>query len=157
MSKQELMRELLAEIRASQVATDAIDQAVADYLGINRTDYRALDVLDQKGRLTAGELAREMHLTSGGVTSVLDRLERAGYARRIRDPDDRRRVLVEASPELVRAGEAIYGRPEEALETFSRYTTEELELLLRFMREGRRWQAERLERIAKLPRRRQGS
>ena len=110
------MRELLAEVRASQVATDAMDQAAADFLGINRTDYRALDVLDQKGRLTAGELAREMHLTTGAVTSVLDRLERAGYARRLRDPADRRRVLVEISPEVTRAGEQIYGRPEDAVQ-----------------------------------------
>ncbi len=145
------MRELLAEVRASQVATDAMDQAAADFLGINRTDYRALDVLDQKGRLTAGELAREMHLTTGAVTSVLDRLERAGYARRLRDPADRRRVLVEISPEVSRAGEQIYGRPEDAYKAFSRYTEAELEVLLRFFRDGRRWQAERLAHIAELP------
>jgi DNA-binding MarR family transcriptional regulator len=145
------MAELLAEVRASQVRTDAMDQAAADYLGINRTDYRALDVLDQKGRLTAGELAREMHLTTGAVTSVLDRLERAGYARRVRDPDDRRRVLVEISPEVARACEHIYGRPEDAFRAFAGYTEAELEVLLRFMRDGRRWQEERLAALASLP------
>jgi DNA-binding MarR family transcriptional regulator len=145
------MAELLAEVRASQVRTDVMDQAAADHLGINRTDYRALDVLDQKGRLTAGELAREMHLTTGAVTSVLDRLERAGYARRVRDPDDRRRVLVEISPEVARAGEQIYGRPEDAFETFATYTEAELEVLLRFMRDGRRWQEERLAALVSQP------
>jgi DNA-binding MarR family transcriptional regulator len=145
MSRDELIQSLFAEVRAAQVATDALDQAMADHLGVNRTDMRALDVLDQRdGALTAGELAEAMHLTTGAVTSVLDRLEKAGWARRVRDPDDRRRVLVELTPKLKRVGERVYGSTEDVLEAFPDYTEAELELLLDFTRMGRAWTEARI-------------
>ena len=122
------------------MATDALDQAVADRFGLNRTDARALDVLDQhEGPITAGELAQAMHLTTGAVTSVLDRLERAGWAKRVRDPDDRRRVLVQATPKVKKMGDSIYGSDEDVLRTFPDYTQEQLELLIDFTRRGRAW------------------
>lgn len=139
MSREELIAQLIAEHRAQQVASDALDQAAADVLGLHRTDFRALDVLDQRGRLTAGELAAAMHLTSGAVTSVVDRLEKGGWARRVRDPDDRRRVLVEASPKLRRLGEEFYGRDADVFPFFDRYDEDELRLLLEFARRGREW------------------
>jgi DNA-binding MarR family transcriptional regulator len=140
MSREQLIRSLIAEVRASQVATDALDQAVADHLGLNRTDARALDVLDQhEGPITAGELAQAMHLTTGAVTSVLDRLEKAGWAKRVRDPNDRRRVLVEATPKVKKAGDALYGSTADAIAAFPEYTDEQLELLIDFMRRGRAW------------------
>ena len=131
---------LIAEVRASQVATDALDQAVADHFGLNRTDARALDVLDQHdGPTTAGELAQAMHLTTGAVTSVLDRLEKAGWAKRVRDPSDRRRVLVQATPKVKTMGDSIYGSTDDVLDRFPDYTEEQLELLLDFTRRGRAW------------------
>src|SRR5438876_108647 len=65
-------------IRQSQVDTDAFDQFVADSLGINRTDLRCGDILERSGPMTAGELAKAAHLTTGAVTALLDRLEAAG-------------------------------------------------------------------------------
>jgi DNA-binding MarR family transcriptional regulator len=145
MSRDDLIHSLFAEVRAAQVATDALDQAMADRLGVNRTDMRALDVLDQRGSaLTAGELAQAMHLTTGAVTSVLDRLEKAGWARRVRDPDDRRRVLVELTPKLWRVGEKLYGTMDDALAAFPDYSEAELELLLDFTRRGRAWTEARI-------------
>ncbi len=140
MSREQLIRTLIAEVRAAQVATDALDQAVADRFGLNRTDARALDVLDQhEGPITAGELAQAMHLTTGAVTSVLDRLEQAGWAKRVRDPDDRRRVLVEATPKVKKVGHSIYGSDDDVIRTFPDYTQEQLELLIEFTRHGRAW------------------
>src|SRR5208283_5596799 len=78
-----------------QRASAAVNDAANQLLGINATDGRCLDILAQHGSLTAGELAREARLTTGGLTAVIDRLERAGYAKRIADPGDRRRVLVQ--------------------------------------------------------------
>ena len=147
MSREQLIRSLIAEIRASQVATDALDQAVADRFGLNRTDARALDVLDQhEGPITAGELAQAMHLTTGAVTSVLDRLEKAGWAKRVRDPSDRRRVLVQATPKVKRTGDSIYGSAEDVLGAFPEYTEEQLELLIDFTRRGRAWTESRIAR-----------
>jgi DNA-binding MarR family transcriptional regulator len=70
------------------------------------------------------------------VTAVIDRLERAGYARRVGDPKDRRRVLVELTP-LAREREVIWGPFSVFKEILGRYTVAELELLRDFHRMGR--------------------
>ena len=67
-------------------------------LGLNPTDVRCVDLLDQHGTMTAGALAELAGLSTGAVTFLLDRLERAGFVRRVRDLEDRRRVLVELVP-----------------------------------------------------------
>lgn len=98
--KRQLFYELIAELRRSQAATDRYDQAVADTLGINRTDMRCLDVIESEGPVAAGRLAEATGLTTGAITTVLDRLEKRGFARRVPDPRDRRRVLVELDPRV---------------------------------------------------------
>jgi DNA-binding MarR family transcriptional regulator len=136
--KRRLFDELIREVRRSQLATDRYDQAVADALGLNRTDMRCLDVIQREGSVTAGRLAEATGLTTGAITTVLDRLERRGFARRVRDESDRRRVLVEIAPE-VRAGAADYyrGQMDLAERLYKRYTVQEIELLLGFVRAGR--------------------
>ena len=92
--KRQVFEQLIDEVQRSQLATDRFDQAVADAAGLNRTDMRCLDVLGREGPVTAGRLAEATGLTSGAMTTALDRLERAGLALRTRDAVDRRRVLV---------------------------------------------------------------
>jgi DNA-binding MarR family transcriptional regulator len=133
------MGKLGEEIRAGQRATDAVDDLAAELLGVNRTDSRCIDILEQHGRMTAGHLALLSGLSTGAVTAVIDRLERAGYAQRVPDPSDRRHVLVELT-ELAR--ERIWelmGRPlrEATVPVMERYSDQELELLLEFQRAGR--------------------
>ena len=67
---------------------------LAELMGLAPGDYRCLDLILREGTLTAGTLAQRARLTTGAVTGVVDRLERAGYVRRIRDSRDRRRVHV---------------------------------------------------------------
>src|SRR3954471_7460715 len=102
---QELVSALTAANRRYQQGTDALDQAASELLGINRTDARCIDIVLLRGRLTAGELASAAGLSPGAVTTALDRLERAGFARRARDPDDRRRVLVEPTDQMAELAE----------------------------------------------------
>jgi DNA-binding MarR family transcriptional regulator len=136
--KRKIYEELIDEIRRSQNATDRFDQAVADALGINRTDMRCLDALDREGPMTAGRLAEATGLTSGAMTTALDRLERAGYAQRVRDGADRRRVLVELTPRLRELAPGAYGEHMAHSERiYKRYTQAQLELLLEFVRAGR--------------------
>nr|WP_240896116.1 MarR family transcriptional regulator [Kineococcus siccus] len=75
--------------------------------GMHPTDVQALTRVlraqEQADPMTAGALARALGLTSGSVTAVVDRLERAGHVRRVRDPQDRRKVLLESTP----AGSAL--------------------------------------------------
>jgi DNA-binding MarR family transcriptional regulator len=137
-NKHELFAELIDEVRRSQNATARFDQAVADALGVNHTDMRCLDILEREGTVPAGRLAEATGLTSGAITTALDRLERAGLARRIADPSDRRRVLVEITPAVREHANAYYApHMAQAERVFQRYTREQIELLLDFVRSGR--------------------
>src|SRR3954453_12074359 len=98
--KDELIDQLILEVRAAQTATDTMDEAAARALGINRTDGRCLDIIDREGPVAAGRLPQPRALPPPAAPAVIDRLERAGYARRMADPKDRRRVLVELTPLL---------------------------------------------------------
>jgi DNA-binding MarR family transcriptional regulator len=132
--RQELEEAISAQIRRQQVRTDAFDDTVATAIGLNRTDFRAIDVLDQEGPLSAGALAKAVGLSTAAVTTVIDRLEERGFAVRRSDPDDRRRVLVELTPKPGELAGRFYGPlAATAQELYSRFTDEELELLLRFL------------------------
>src|SRR5690349_4569795 len=136
--RESLMWELSNEVRANQRATDEVDEVGAEFLGINRTDSKCVDILDQHGSMSAGELARESRLTTGAITAVIDRLERAGVARRVADPSDRRRVLVELTPETRTAIQQFMGPiGDRAASAMGHYTDEQLELLIDFTRRGR--------------------
>src|SRR6185503_5006808 len=73
-------------------------EEVSQFLGINRTDGRCIDIVERLGRVTAGTLAAESGLTTGAVTALVDRLEAAGYLQRVRDTSERRRVFIELTP-----------------------------------------------------------
>ena len=137
-NKRKVFEELIYEVRRSQNATDRFDQAVADAIGINRTDLRCLDVIQREWPVAAGRLAEQTGLTTGAITTVLDRLERAGYARRVRDQNDRRRVLVEPTLDAMEGAGDLYAEHIALSErSYKRYTEEELGLLLEWVREGR--------------------
>ena len=140
MSREEKIFRGMALVRRNQVLTQMLDEAAALHLGINTTDGRAIDVIDQAGgRITAGDLARELRLSTGAVTTIVDRLEKAGYARRVADPDDRRRVLIEVTAKVQRVSEEIYGPASEVNEWASGYTDKELDLFIRFQEQSQEW------------------
>lgn len=103
------MTRLIQSLRAWQTAADLLDQAFADFVGINRTDTRCLDIVHQSGPMAAGELARQAGLTTGAVTAVIDRMEKAGLLQRAFDPADRRKVLVDVTPDAERLADEVYG------------------------------------------------
>ncbi len=70
-------------------------EAVASQLGIGGADWKCLGLLEQHGPITAGRLAELSGFTTGAITGIVDRLERAGYVRRERHPTDRRSVIVQ--------------------------------------------------------------
>src|ERR1700744_2073306 len=85
------------------------NQQVADHAGLRLTDMQCINVLDLMGPSTPGELARSTGLTTGGVTVMLDRLEKAGYVKRVPNPRDRRSVLVRLNPTKLKKMQAFYG------------------------------------------------
>ncbi|MEW6638147.1 MAG: MarR family transcriptional regulator [Actinomycetota bacterium] len=127
--------ELLAELdrRAREFNAQAVmfSQAVAGKLGINATDLQCVNILSQMGSMTVGQLAEVTGLTPGAITGVVDRLEVAGYARRERDREDRRRVIVSLSGE--RDISAMFDAIRRAsTRLYSGYADEELALILDF-------------------------
>ena len=137
-----LQRELSDEVRANQRSTDVVDELVSQLMGINRTDSRCMDILDQHGSMSAGDLAEASRLTTGAITAVIDRLERAGFARRVPDPSDRRRVLVELTPKAYAAAYELMVEPLKELyaPVAARYSDDDLRLLIDFTRQGRELQ-----------------
>lgn len=149
-ARQELIDELSAAVPELQAATEAVDDAVALRMGINRTDLRCLDIVYRHGPLTAGQLAEETALTPGAITAALDRLERSGYARRLRDDADRRRVVVETT-ERTRDMVAKFYEPiarEGRDRLFSRLSIAELTVIRDYLRMGRELQHEHAAHIA---------
>jgi len=108
----QLVDEVGLELDELRRAGDQLDEAVALQFGLNRTDLRCVGILYRRGRVTAGELAEESGLTPGAITTVLDRLERGGYANRVPDPGDRRRVLVVSTVATREIGARIQGEVE---------------------------------------------
>jgi DNA-binding MarR family transcriptional regulator len=134
--KRDLFLETLLAFRECTSAVDAVNQVIAERMGTNRTDHRVLEILGRLGPMTAGEIADAAHLTTGAVTTVLDRLERVGYARRTRDADDRRRVLVAQTPECTTTARSYYGPlMARSFEVLERYTPEQLEAIRDFLRD----------------------
>ena len=146
-SREELILAFIDAVRAAQTAVDLVDEAVAEYLGIHRTDARCLDILDQEGPMTAGHLAERARISPGAMTTLLDRLERKGLARRTRDTEDRRRVLVEVTPELRRLARELYGSPEEGAKALEMYSDEQLEFLIEFHRGSVAYQQSLIRRL----------
>jgi DNA-binding MarR family transcriptional regulator len=142
-TKRELIAELADEVRAGQVAVDLMDDAACHAMGINRTDGRCMDIIDREGPVPAGRLAEASGLTTAAVTAVIDRLAKAGYARRLDDANDRRRVLVELTPLARERAGVIWGPLAELHEALSRYTVEELTLLRDFAKMGREYNEQR--------------
>ena len=99
----ELSAAVLGAGRALGNSSSMLLSACADRLGLHSTDWGCVLLLDEAlpEPLTAGQLAELTGLTTGAVTGVLDRLERAGFVRRERDPGDRRRVIVRLVPEAM--------------------------------------------------------
>jgi DNA-binding MarR family transcriptional regulator len=135
-SKRRLVDELIREFRVSGNIDNAFDALAAERLGISETDLHCLNIIENSGGLSAGELAVQSGLTNGAITGVLDRLERTGFAQRVPDPGDRRRVQVEVTPEFHKRAELIWGPIAEDLQATlgKRFTNEELERMTDFLR-----------------------
>ena len=133
-------RELALLLRRLTVELDAVGQRFAGLHAIGRTDVRALVAIMDAARrgeaLTAGALGRAVDLSSASVTALVDRLERAGHVRRVRDPQDRRRVVLEMSESAMAAGGQFFGGLQRDLvAAMEGYADEELTAVRRFLTE----------------------
>ena len=132
------LTQAVVELRALQSAGDSSEQVASKVFRLNRTDAQALDVIHRTGGISPSELARAIGFTTGGMTTVIDRLERAGYAYRSADVRDRRKVVVQATALTRDRSENTFSPLWEALrEVAGSYSDHELALILEFLRKSR--------------------
>ena len=134
--RQELIGAVGRATQAYQRATDGFDDEVARVLGLNQSDLRCLDWLTERP-MTAGELADAIGLSGAATTTLVDRLERKGYVRRVRDRADRRRIHVELTADGARRLGELYGvLAEEGEALLARFNAVQLGRILEFLTEA---------------------
>lgn len=136
-NRQELLRRLVMDL-GREISTNSLSfhEAVARKVGLNATDTRCLDLIIRAGeaQLTAGDLGKATGLTTGAVTGILDRLEKAGMIMRARDAEDRRKVFVRPNPQAMGRVAALYGElGDAAMKLASGYRTRDLQVITDFL------------------------
>ena len=109
---------------------------IAEQMGLSGTDHKALElVLRSDGPITAGRIAQLSGLSTGAVTGVIDRLEQRGFVRRVRDPHDRRKVLVEVAEfDESRFAHFFQDAVDLTERVLARFTPEEWDVVARYTR-----------------------
>ena len=131
------MQELEHAMRKSSAQGAIYAAAVADSAGVSSSDMDCMDFLNLEGRMTAGRLAELTGLTTGAITGVVDRMEKAGLVRRERDAEDRRKVFIAPAKESMAKLGQLYEPLQRAMQKQSgRYTDAEVRLLLRYATES---------------------
>ena len=133
------IEEILEQLQAITGDVEELTGATANFVRLNRTDFRALQVLSSSRGLTAGELARALHVTTGATTRVIDSLVQAGHAQRETDVRDRRRTVISVTPKAERAFATALSRlQDDWLRALTTYQEDELPVVLRFISDYRR-------------------
>lgn len=127
-------QEVIQNLRRLSTRMVLFQQFAAQSLGLAHTDFKTADILNETGPITAGELAKITGLTTGSVTTLIDRLEQAGLVRREKDPNDRRRVIIipikDKQPQI---RQHFWPLNEAMMELSSNYTESELALINEFI------------------------
>jgi DNA-binding MarR family transcriptional regulator len=134
LSKSELIEAMLGLSQQFSTSTVLFHTALAERLGLNPTDHKVVDVLMRRGKMTAGQLAEVTGLTTGSITTAVDRLEKAHFIKRVPDPHDRRKVILEVIPdrlpEMIPLFEGLVGAYSQMLD---QYSESELRLILEYL------------------------
>jgi MarR family transcriptional regulator, organic hydroperoxide resistance regulator len=145
-----LISQLIVLGEMASTETALFQQAAAAKYGLGITDMKALSVLFREGPMTAGHIAQRLSLTTGAVTSVIDRLERRGVVRRTPDPKDRRKVIVTIDYEALASGENVYRSMGEAFANLHEtYSTEQLDFLVRYHQKSIELTKQEIAKLAK--------
>jgi len=125
-----------------------LNRLVADQMGVGSSDLDCLDALRRGGLATAAELARRIGLTPGSVSRMIDRLDAAGCIKRLDDPHDRRRVLIEPTEDgLARIAAYYDGLTVRTHDDLAVFSTGELDALLRFVQRSHASASDELTRL----------
>jgi DNA-binding MarR family transcriptional regulator len=130
--RDELLRQLLQRFQVHTTMTVLFHEAIGDHFGLNASDHKCFNILMSSPRpLTPTELANMTGLTTGAITGILDRLEKAGFVRRERDKRDRRSLTIHPVEERNQEISQLFGSVSRStLNLLSRYSDEELGFIL---------------------------
>lgn len=144
MSRREILEELARVGREHSDATVLFHAMIASLLDLHPTDYKVLGILERAGPLSAGDIARHSGLANASVTNLIDRLERKGFVRRVTDPADGRRVMVEAVAERLTGAALLFASTRRSLaRLYDHYSDRDLLVIADFLkRNGERLRAE---------------
>ncbi|WP_375385977.1 MarR family winged helix-turn-helix transcriptional regulator [uncultured Microbacterium sp.] len=148
------VQRLGASMQAYQAAVDDFDRECARLLGVNSTDLRCLEILvtEPDVEITPKMIAQRLNLTSGSVTTMLDRLERAGYAAREPHNVDRRKTVVRATPEAQQQSWRLIGPAlEDGFAVSSAYSANDIDVVARFVTEVTDTQRHHVNRLREMP------
>ena len=145
----ELLERTYCALRGVGEQGKVLREVIAKHLGLNSTDLLSVDFLrSHGGACTAGELAEATGLTSGSATALIDRLEKAGYAKRESDPNDRRRQVVRLNDEQIARCEKVYVPIQKDLfRLWSGYSPEQLEAIEDFINRSLKIHAQSVQRL----------
>lgn len=142
-SREELLTELGEAGRAHSNAAVMYHAAISARMGLSPVEEKTLDLLQRSGSLSAGDLRELTGLAPASVTGLIDRLERKGFARRVRNPQDGRRVHVETVPGVEQRFEPLFAAFAARLaDLYTEYTDAELAVILDFLHRSARIQRE---------------
>ena len=136
MDREEAIQTIVDRFREMSTETIMFHQAVADELGLYIADHKCMDIIHRFGAMPAGRLGEMTGLTTGAITGMIDRLEKAGYVRRANDTKDRRKTIVEPirNKKLEKKIEMIFTPLHERMYKFlSSYSGGELSFLIDVM------------------------
>jgi DNA-binding MarR family transcriptional regulator len=133
-NRREIIAKIVELLREQSTQTVLFHAVIAEQFGLHTTDHKALDIIVKSGKMTAGQLAEMMRLTTGAVTGVIDRLEKAGFVRRALDLSDRRRILVELVPDTLERMAPVFAPIQKQTENLlEKYSGEELAVIADFV------------------------
>ena len=131
--KQQTAEDLIQVCRRLYQAIDQLDTRAASIAGVTRNDLRCLNLLAD-GPAKPNHIAKSLGLTTGSVTSLLDRMEKINLVERQRDPNDRRGIIVHPTKHLFSTLGPLYRSTALELQTRAEsYSQRELDDAIRYL------------------------
>jgi DNA-binding MarR family transcriptional regulator len=133
-NRSEIVENLDWRLRNLSTSTVLAATTIARKAGMGPNELKCAEILVRLGPMSAGELAEKAGLSTGAITGIVDRLENAGWAKRIPDSKDRRRVIIQPGPQDTEVMAGLYeGHMKSLNELVENYSDNELLLITDFI------------------------
>lgn len=133
-NRTQIVQELDLQLRTFTTSAVLAANSIAQKVGMGMNELKCAEFLVRIGPMSAGKLAEMAGLTTGAITGIVDRLEKAGWAKRVADPNDRRRVIIHPGPQETETVDGLYNAYMDSLTNLlADYSDDELVLMTEFI------------------------